>query len=162
LKDIFKLIPECDVLESNHGSLVYRKAFAHGIPRAYLKGYQEVLGAPKGWKWSEDLILECSDGRKVYFHHGKVANVLNASKGEAMSFVQGHYHARFEIQYWGNRSGLYYGMTVGCLINPKSLAFAYGKNFSKRPIIGMGVILDGVPVLIPMLLDKHGRWDGRI
>ena len=53
-------------------------------------------------------------------------------------------------------------MTVGCLINPKSLAFAYGKNFSKRPIIGMGVILDGVPVLIPMLLDKHGRWDGRI
>ena len=162
LKDIFKLIPECQVLDSNHGSMAYRKAYASGIPRAYMRGYAEVLGAPRGWTWHDELIVSATDGSDIYFHHGKVANVLTASKGEAMSFVQGHYHSRFEIQYWGNKGGLYFGMTVGCLIDPSSMAFSYGKNFSKRPIIGMGLILDGMPVLIPMVLDKMGRWDGRI
>jgi hypothetical protein len=162
LRDIFQLIPSCDVLDSNHGSMVYRKAYAHGIPMAYIKNYNEILKAPVGWKWSDELILEMSDGNKVYFHHGKMANTLLASKGESMSFVQGHFHSQFNIQYWGCKQGLYFALTVGCLIDPKSMAFNYGKNFSKRPIIGMAVIVNGQPILIPMVLDRNGAWVGRL
>ena len=44
--------------------------------------------------------------------------------------------------------------------NEASLAFAYNKNTLERPIIGCGVILDGQPKLLPMILEKGGRWNG--
>ena len=28
-----------DLLDSNHGSLVFRRAYKHGIPKAYIKKY---------------------------------------------------------------------------------------------------------------------------
>lgn len=49
-------------------------------------------------------------------------------------------------------------MSCGCLVDQSSLAFEYAKNFSKKFIIGTGIILNGIPQLIPMLLDKNGRW----
>jgi hypothetical protein len=53
-------------------------------------------------------------------------------------------------------------MQVGCLINMKSLAFEYNKLQKSRPVIGTGVIIDGLPILIPMVLDKKGRWNRKI
>ena len=41
-------------------------------------------------------------------------------------------------------------LKVGCLINMKSLAFEYNKLQKSRPVIGTGVIIDGLPKLIPM------------
>jgi hypothetical protein len=31
-----------------------------------------------------------------------------------------------------------------------------------RPIIGCAVIINGLPKLIPMVLNKSGRWIGKI
>ena len=159
---IYKLIPNLDLVDSNHGSMAFRKALANGIPKAYIKSYREVLKAPKGWSWHSDLTLKMSNGEKVYFHHGKCADVLKASQTMAMSMVQGHYHERFKIEYWGNPNGLFWGLQIGCLINDKSLAFAYNKNNTKRPIVGMGIILNGLPKLLPMVLNKKGRWIGEL
>ncbi len=53
-------------------------------------------------------------------------------------------------------------MTVGCLVDSHSLAMAYNKNNLKRPVIGCGVIIDSIPQLIPMVLNKAGRWIGRL
>ena len=49
-------------------------------------------------------------------------------------------------------------MMVGCLIDDKALAFEYNKTTVGRPIIGCGIIIEGQPMLIPMILDKKGRW----
>jgi hypothetical protein len=38
--------------------------------------------------------------------------------------------------------------------------FLVGKNTLKRPIIGCGAILDSQPKLLPMILEKGGRWNG--
>ena len=53
-------------------------------------------------------------------------------------------------------------MNVGCLINQKSMAFAYAKNFKTRFIIGCAVILNGIPRLLPMVLNDKGDWIGKI
>jgi hypothetical protein len=53
-------------------------------------------------------------------------------------------------------------MNVGCLINQKSMAFDYAKNFRTRFIVGCGIILNGIPRLLPMVLNKEGRWIGKI
>src|ERR1039457_4234504 len=46
LKPIYKLFPRAEVLESNHGSLVIRKAIANGMSREFFKSPREVLKAP--------------------------------------------------------------------------------------------------------------------
>lgn len=161
LKPIYKLFPEVDVLESNHGSLVYRKGKTHGLPRHVFKSYREILEAPKGWKWHPDLTLKCSNDQLVYFHHGKSSDILKVSQSMGMSSVSGHFHEKFEVRYWANSLGLYFAMIVGCLIDDDTLAFNYNNCNLKRPLIGCAVIVDGHPVLEPMVLNKMGRWIGK-
>lgn len=147
---LYKLFPKMDLIDSNHGSMVFRKAKHHGIPRSYIKSYNEVLGVGEGWKWHLDLTIQLPDGQNVYIHHGKTAEAVKTSQAMSMSHVCGHFHESFGIRFWANPNGLYFGMNIGCLINDKSLAFAYNNVNLKRPIIGTGLIIDGYPILEPM------------
>lgn len=152
IKEVEKLFPKMDLIDSNHGSMVFRKAHANGIPRRYIRPYNEVLNVGPGWKWHHDLVIRLPDGQDVYIHHGKTVEAIRTSQLMGMSHVCGHYHESFGVKYWANPRGLYWGMNAGCLIDTKSLAFAYNKINPKRPIIGTGLIIDGVPVLEAMPL----------
>ena len=152
IAELKQLFPVMDLIDSNHGSMVYRKAHAHGIPRQYIKSYNEVLGVDDGWKWHHDLTLELPDGQWVYVHHGKMVDSMRLSQTMGMSCVQGHYHESFGVKYWANPRGLYWGMNAGCLIDDKALAFAYNKVNPKRPIIGTGLIINGCPIMEAMKL----------
>jgi len=158
LQPIYAMFPKVDLIESNHGSLVFRKAKAHGLPRHVFKSFREVLEAPMGWKWHFDLTIKLSNGSQCYFHHGKTSDPLKLSQSMGMSSVQGHFHEKFSINYWGNSLGLYWQGFTGCLVNDKSLAMSYNNTNLKRPIIGSLIILDGWPRLIPLVMNSHGRW----
>lgn len=158
IKELFELFPVMDIIESNHGSLVWRKAKTFGIPKHYIKSYNDVLGVDEGWKWSFDLTITLPNGQKCYIHHGKASDVKQLSQQMGMCALQGHYHETFKIDYWGNPTGLYWGMQCGCLIDDDALAFNYNNVNIKRPIIGTGLIIDSMPILEPMLLDKDGKW----
>lgn len=158
VKKLKQLFPEMDILESNHGSLIWRKAKTHGIPKEYIKSYQDVIGVDDLWKWHFELTIDLPNGQKCYFTHGKTADVVKLSQQMGMNAVQGHYHEKFGIQYWGNPTGLYWGLQVGCIVDDDSLAFSYNNTNIKRPIIGTGLIIDSQPVLEPMILDSNGRW----
>ena len=158
LEPIYKLFPKVSVLESNHGSLVYRKAKSAGIPRRALKTYRDTLCAPRGWVWSFDLRVRMSNGQWLYCHHGKTAKAGALSQRESVSSVQGHYHSSFHCTYWRNSQGLYFDIHGGCLVDHDSLAFAYGKNTMAKGIVGAWMILDGQPKPIPMLQTQRGRW----
>jgi hypothetical protein len=162
MKELYKIFPTASVIDSNHGSLIFRKQQASSLPRSVFKSYNAMLEAPKGWKWTYDLTLKMSDGNSVYFHHGKTSAVGKLSKNMSMSAVQGHYHSRFEIIYWANPNGLYFDMRIGCLIDDKSLAFSYNKTTLDRPIIGCGIIIDGQPKLLPLIKNDNGRWIGKL
>ena len=159
--EVERLFPRVDVLESNHGSLWYRKAKHHGIPRDMMRSYEEVL-MTQHWKWHFDLRLTLPNGQPCYFHHAKNANALISSQHMGMSVVQGHHHERFNIQYWGTSERLNWGMNVGCLVDDKSLAFAYNKVNLKRPVIGCGMIIDSQPRLLPLVMKSNGRWTGKL
>ena len=159
---IYELFPVVDVLESNHGSLVYRKAKTAGIPRRLLVPYREQIRAPESWRWHFDLVLKLSNGEHVYFHHGKTSAPGKLSQRQGMHAVQGHFHGRFQINYWANSAALYWDAHAGSLSDDKSLAMEYGKNNLEKGIKGCLVILDGVPCLVPMRLKRSGRWIGRL
>lgn len=161
LKPLYKLFPIAEVLESNHGSLVMRKALSNGLSSKFFKGPGEILQAPKGWTWHFDITTKLPDGTNCYFHHSK-GKPLKTGQLYGMSHVCGHLHESFDIQYWSTPQNLFFAMTVGCLVDKKSLAMAYSKNNQKRPIIGVGLIIDSLPVLVPMQLLKNGRWNKKL
>ena len=152
IQELKKLFPKMDLLESNHGSLVYRKAKHHGIPRQYLRSYNEVLGVDDNWKWHFDLTVKLPNGQLCYFHHGKSSDVLQLSQSMGMNAVQGHYHEKLAVSYWANPTGLYFGLQTGCLIDDNSLAFSYNNVNLKRPLIGTALIVDSKPIIETMKL----------
>ncbi len=160
LQPLYKLFPVMDLVDSNHGSMHYRKGMHHGIPRKYLRDYNDILEAPAGWKWHMDMLVTLPGGNKMYVHHGLSKNVMKAVAGRGVCVVQGHFHEDFYIGYIGNPQSLLWGMTVSCLIDKKAMAFAYNRTNLNRPIIGTGAVIEGQPRLLPMVLTKAGRWNG--
>jgi predicted phosphodiesterase len=151
VKELESIFPKMIEVESNHSSLVY------GMSKEFLKDYGDFLGTKK-WEWIDDLTITMSNGQRCFFTHGRSADILKVSQTMGMSAVQGHYHTKFIISYWANPDNIFFGMNVGCMIDQKSLAFQYAKNFKTRFIIGCGVILDGIPRLLPMVLNNDGKW----
>lgn len=150
IQRLHTMFPEMDIIDSNHGSMVYRKAKHHGIPRKYIKSYNDVLNVGPGWKWHMELTIKLPNGEHVYIHHGKNADATKVGQPLGMNHVCGHFHESFGVKYWATPKGNYWGMNAGCLIDDSSLAFAYNNVNLKRPIIGTGLIIDGYPILEPM------------
>lgn len=161
LKKLYRLFPRCTVVESNHGSMVLRKALAKGFPQAVLKSYNDILEAPKGWRWVDDIVLKTAIG-PVYFCHGKSGAAGRLASQYGMSCVQGHFHEKAQIHYISTPEKLMFDLHTGCLADDKSLALQYNKINPKRPIVSIAVIIDGIPQLVPMVLNAKGRWIGKI
>lgn len=162
IKQLEKLFPEMIILDSNHGSLALRKMKHHGIPMKYLQTHNQIYGVSDKWKWVNDLTVTLPNGQPAYFCHGMSKNGVKLAAQRGTNIIQGHYHTEFRIDYIGNPSNLLWSLQSGCLIDRKSLAFAYDKLNLNRPIIGTSMIIDSKPVLIPMTLNSKGRWTGRL
>jgi len=161
LKPIYKLFPRVTVVESNHGSMVLRKAMTGGIPRKALKSYNDTLDAPKGWKWVDDVTVGTELG-PVYFCHGKTTVAGKLASLYGCSTVQGHFHEKSQVTYISTPERLMFDMHTGCLADDHSLALQYNKINPKRPIVSIAVIINGVPQIVPMHLKKNHRWTGKL
>ncbi len=161
LKPVYKLFPKVTVVESNHGSMVMRKALVGKIPRKAIKSYDEILDAPKGWKWEFDTVVKTAMG-DVYLCHGKTGTPGRLASQYGMSCVQGHFHEKSQITYISTPHKLMFDAHTGCLADDKSLALGYNKVNPKRPIVSLIVVINGVPQIVPMILKKGGRWTGKL
>lgn len=163
LAKLHKLFPQQLVCTSNHGSMAFRKAKHHGIPVQLLKSYRDVLfpthGAP-GWSWAERWIVKTPMGPVMFKHQS--SNPVADAAHERCNLMVGHNHGRFAIEYCASSDYLYWAATSGCLIDANGYAFAYGRTHSKKPIIGCTLIINGRPVLFPMVLNRAGRWVGTL
>lgn len=161
LKSWYREFPDVDVLESNHTWRLYRKGFKAGFPKRFFKPINEIIEAPKGWKWQEQLEI---DG--VLYEHGEGFTgrdgALKCAEGNMQSTVIGHVHSFAGIAYSQRPRDLFFGFNVGCLIDYKAYVFKYGKKSKNKPVLGAGLIVRGVPRFVPMLLDKNGRWVGKL
>lgn len=157
LQPIYKLFPAVTVVESNHGSMVLRKALVGKIPKKAIKPYNDILDAPKGWNWVFDTIIQTPLG-PVYFCHGKTGSPGKLASQYGMSTVQGHFHEKSQINYISTPEKLMFDAHTGCLADDKSLALGYNKVNPKRPIVSILVIVNGIPQIVPMVLNRSGRW----
>ena len=159
MRRLYKLFPRAMSCTSNHTARGFRQAFKTGIPSAFLKGYKELLDAPKGWSWKDRWEI---DG--VVYEHGEGFSgrqgALNCAEKNGKPTVIGHLHSHAGIQYSANEQSLIFGFNTGCLIDRHKYAFRYGKHSRFKPILGIGIIIKGVPQFVPMLISSSGRWVG--
>lgn len=156
LYSIFPVVRSCI---SNHTARPYRRAVKCGIPRVYLKEYKDFMMAPKGWSWHDHVEI---DG--VRYFHGEgfsgPQGALKAAQAHMQPVAIGHLHSYAGVLFNANPKHLFWGMNCGCLIDHEKIAFAYGKHMSSKPILGCGLVRDGVPTFRPMQLTKNHGWDG--
>ncbi len=145
LSDYYFTFPEATVIVGNHDRLVYRKAFSAGVSKRWIKDYKDVLDTPK-WNFVESIELF-----GVNINHGEGGTAKNRIKKELQSQIQGHLHSEFYVEFLVGAKFIIFGMQVGCGVDNKSYAMAYGKNY-KKPAIGCGVLLEKgtLPMVIPM------------
>lgn len=155
LREWYKAFPEMKLAISNHGLRWVKKAIDADIPSQVIKCYRELIEAPKGWHWKERWNIQGSK-TKMTMIHGLGYSGMNGHRNAAMDLgtnvIMGHLHSFAGINYINTDQRSIYGFNVGCLIDPESFAFAYGKYNRSKPVLGCGVVLSGgmTPIFIPL------------
>ena len=153
MAELHEIFPQLKICHSNHGSLVYRRAKAHGLPVEMIKTYREIIfpnGAGRSWSWHHRIHEALPDGSHVIFRHQAAGNLLNAAAHEHASLVVGHFHGKFGLYYAAGEISHFFAVNCGCLIDRESLAFTYGQENRLQAVCGVCVIEDSVPRLIPL------------
>jgi hypothetical protein len=151
-KDWYNAFPDVKICVGNHDRLPFRKAFTAGLPKNWLKSYQEMFESPKSWHW--DFIHKHMG---VIYQHGtglsgEMASI-NAARENRQSTVIGHLHTVCNTRFLASQKDLIFGMSVGCGIDHEKYAFAYGRENTRKPVLSCGVVINGtMPINIPMNL----------
>lgn len=158
LRRWYKTFPKVDVMVGNHSSLPFRQATAAGIPKRFLKFYEDIWEAPKGWKWHDELDLD-----HVRYIHGTGSSgaqgAINRAIRGRQSTVIGHIHSFGGVNYHANDNDIIFGLNVGCGIDVRAYAFEYGKPFVNKPTLGCGIVKNGHEAFfVPMSLGKKYEW----
>ena len=154
---------DLDYMIGNHSALPSRQASVVGLSKRHIAPMTSVYESwPATWRIHdryEDLVI---DG--VIYRHGDkgLSNAYNAAyrnaEKECQSLVQGHLHAQAGVIWGANSHTAYFGAQTGCGTDPRSDYLNYAKIYSKRPVLGCVVVLDGeYPYFEWMDLDKYKR-----
>lgn len=152
LKRWYEAFPNASVCIGNHTARPFRLAKSNGIPKKFIKSYEEAWEAPPTWKWAENW-----EYNGVLYTHGTGFSGANAAIRIAsmhrQNTVIGHIHSEAGIQYNVSKVDIIWGMQLGGALNDKSYAAYYAKDQLKKSIVGCGVIINGkLPIYEPMIL----------
>jgi len=137
----YENFPKATVTIGNHDNRVVRLASTVGIPAYFVKDYSDLWLTP-GWTWTYDTIID-----DVYYVHGEGKSGKDPAASMAnslgMSVVMGHAHSVAGKTWLNNPKKRYFGLNTGCGIDREKFQFAYGKHMTKKPMLAVGVVLDG-------------------
>ena len=163
-KELAKIFPEMLITVGNHDILPARKIKAMGLPQEVMKKYEDIYDTPEKWEFVSDVTIGKKGKSKslpdLHFVHGLSKDNLKLAAQRGQRIINGHFHEKAGVEYLSNPDSLIWAMTVGCLIDKNSPAFDYNKVNKNRPILGSGVIVNGIGCFEPMILNSDGRWIG--
>lgn len=159
MKEYYDAFPLMNLAVSNHGLRWIKKATAAEIPSQLMRSYREIFKFPEGWQWREEWIIKAKYSWRLIHGMGYSGKdgARNATIDAGISTVIGHLHSHAGVNYiqTQGRADMIWAMNVGCLIDPESYAFKYGKYSRFKGCRGIGVILDDgrMPVWVPYPYD---------
>jgi len=141
LQDWYKAFPKVFFCIGNHDRRVDLKGKHLGLPECVFRPFREIWDLPKGWI---DAFSHEIDG--VRYQHGtgysgETAHLKSAYNNRQSSVI-GHTHSGAGIGYLANEKDCCFAMNVGSGIDRNKIAFEYGKEFKKKPIVSAGVVTD--------------------
>lgn len=138
----YKAFPKAKVCLGNHDAIPYRKAMTSGLSSTWIRTIDEVLDVPS-WEFSEEFIINGN-----MYCHGLGRKARQRAKNDLIGVIQGHYHSESYIEHFVGKNYKIFAMQLGCGVDQKSYAMAYGKHFNKMHI-NCGVILEngGLPII---------------
>lgn len=146
---LYELIPQMHILLGNHDERFAKKAMESMLPKQLIKSLDEYFNFD-GWKWhTADAPLEV-DG--IAFIHGDSFPIpvpATAALRLGQSVCYGHTHTA-QLQYIVTFKKRIFSMNVGWLGDESKSAFSYARKSPNRSFKGYGVIIDGVPHLMPL------------
>jgi predicted phosphodiesterase len=146
LQKFYKLFPNLKICKSNHTHRFLKRAHEAGLSRRMIKTEKEVLQAPKGWEWEDKILID-----DILFMHGEESSdPIKLIKQYRMNVVVGHAHTKGAVTYQNNGIQQNWCLQTGCLVDVDSYALRYTKAHMDKPVLGTGVIVDGIPFFIPM------------
>lgn len=153
----YNRFPKLTLVEGNHDLIPARQLTKLGMsPSIFMKPIEEIYGMPEGWSVVSETVID-----DVLYHHGHTATGVNGFRKDCETrmrcTVSGHNHSNAGISATATDQELVWGMAVGCGVDHRHMAFAYGKNFAKKPIVACGVVIDGEPHVEYMNLGKKVR-----
>ena len=135
----YKAFPEVYLCRGNHDCLVDRKSKHVGLPSRAFKNFRDIWNLPDKWQdkfeWEFDGVLY----KHGTGYSGRYAHI-QAAIDARQSCVIGHLHSTAGVEYMANSKQIIFGMNVGSGIDRKKYAFAYGKDFRRKPLLGCGLV----------------------
>ena len=162
------VFPTVEVVIGNHDRRIRHKLDEAGFGEELLpidKVYRDIFSLPDKWTLHDDIFLDTKMGPVLVLHgdeYGATVVPGSTMRKVGMSLVRGHHHTRAFLSFDSVKYALRFDMIIGCGIDKKAKAFGYNRKDILRPILACGVLIDGQPVLIPMVVDNNGRWDGKL
>lgn len=151
--------PKAKICNSNHDDRIKRVARSVGLPDSVVKSQHAIFDLPDTWEFADDFII---DG--VRYSHGMdckggaggaYASVMKHRRSQ----VYGHWHTFAGITWTATEHDLLFGFNAGALCDVEHMAMRYGKWFVNKPIIGAGVIIEGMyPQFYPINLGSKIKY----
>jgi len=150
------VFPKMKLCVSNHGIRWARKFCDAEIPSQLMIPYKDLIGAPSGWVWRDEWVVNCKYRFRCIHGMGYsgVNGARNAANDAAMSTAIGHLHAFAGINFIKTQGSekMIWSFNVGAIIDDTAYAFEYSKYSRNKSINGVGIILSGgkTPLFIPL------------
>lgn len=146
-----KAFPKVDCAIGNHDELIRRQAFTAGLPSAYLKSFRDAYEAPVGWRFQFNWNYgnwQLTHGTGSSGHDAAYKAAFSARISTAM----GHIHTGASVKYHASNHDIIWAMLVGSGISRTAYAFNYGRDFKDKPIVSLGLVLEGgkLAMVLPM------------
>ena len=146
VKRLTAAFPYCDLMIGNHDALTRRQAISAGLDPDVLIAFRDYWQLPLGWEVHPRFSTHQIEG-VLYSHGDRGGGGLNAAattaKAEFASCVIGHHHSNAGVTWHANQSSRVFGLSVGCGVDASQLAMDYGRKFTRKPILGCGIVVDG-------------------
>ena len=155
IKKWAQAFPEMKMCHSNHDQRIWRKATESELPSQVIRSIEEIFDFPKSWQL-KDMFIVCGTRGEFLIEHGEGFSGINGARDAAIAngipTIIGHLHANAGVSFIKTRQQSLWSMNVGCLVDPESFAFAYGKYSKMKPTLGAGLVLKGGthPVYVPL------------
>ena len=113
-----------------------------------------------GLQAASKYARECWEFVNLYSRTRGINRFPALSNAESFfqSVVQGHAHSAAGVQYGANRNMRYFGLQVGCGVDYRKAAMAYGVKYPRKPILGCGIVIDGKTALFEPM-DLKNRYN---